>query len=56
LLDGLDICTGSVYVDMRTAVAMLPIYGRQNLAKFSEAIGFNHAHKRKRLLTLLQES
>ena len=56
LLKQLDITTGKIYIDKRTNVLMLPIYGRQNLQKFQELINFNHIPKKYRLKNLLQQS
>ena len=56
LLRELSITTGKIYIDKRTNVLMLPIYGRQNLQKFQELINFNHIPKKYRLKNLLQQS
>ena len=54
LLQERDISCGSAYVDKRTQVISLPIYGKENLIKFNSRVGLNHPNKSERLKNLLR--
>jgi len=51
ILEKFSIKTGKIYAD-KTAF-ILPIYGRENLKRFSDIVGFRHKEKKDRLQSLI---
>lgn len=51
LLESLGIMTGRIHKDI--AVYILPFYGKENIERFHDIIGFRHNEKRARLSNLL---
>jgi len=51
ILEKLKIKTGKIYKDK--TIYVLPLYGKENLIRFLNIIGFRHPQKKKKLLKLI---
>lgn len=54
VLGEMGIESGKVHIDDRTGVFTISIYGKENLEKFANHIGFAHPEKRERISKLLR--
>jgi len=55
LLNKLDIRIGKPFKDKNNVIS-IPFYGKDNMLKFKDHVGFRHPEKRKRLETLLDKN
>ncbi len=56
MLSNLNIKFGNLDTNKTTNVISIPLYGFENIEKFSEIIGFRHPEKLKRLNKILQKT